>query len=198
MEILPVRHRLHTVPILLSFLSTLNLAHLPRVRYFSRLSSRWTMNLEQTHYLAQVSLCWIVNLNSTTRWQRYQRNNDCRWLLLVEENGQNPQKLRLCFQVILSVATVTPEGKLIGVCTLLTSTQNFGAQSVFWVVSATETDCPFSSGVARIWILVAISVAVGEMNVGVVEQNDEQSGSPISDMVWGWDSFFFQSTHITS
>ena len=46
-----------------------------------------------------------------------------------------------------------------------------------------EPDCPPSSGVARIGIMVP--VAVGEVNVGVVEQNGEKSGLPSSDMLYG-------------
>ena len=54
---------------------------------------------------------------------------------------------------------------------------------MFSVVSAIKPDCPLSSGVARIGILFPDRVAVGEINVGVVEQNDEKSGLPSSDMM---------------
>ena len=54
------------------------------------------MNLQLSRCLAPVSQCWRMNLNSTMLGQCWLPNAGSRWLLFVEEDGQNPRRLRRC------------------------------------------------------------------------------------------------------
>ena len=76
-----------------------------------------------------------------------------------------------------------------GECSLLTWMQNLGSQPVFGVGSARWPDSPPQSGVAHGFDLIPVS------GVGVVvdeikkEGNAENSGTPRTHMVRGWDDF---------
>ena len=74
-------------------------------------------------------------------------------------------------------------GRLIGVCSLLTSMQNSGSKPVFGVGAARWPDGPPQSGVAHGFSLIPVNdfgVAVEEVKTG---RNAENSGTPRSDMV---------------
>ena len=75
---------------------TQTLQHLQRNRCLALFSQRRRMNLHLRRCLALVFQCWIMNLNSTMLGQYCLPNAGCRWLLIVEEDGQNPRRLRRC------------------------------------------------------------------------------------------------------
>ena len=113
----------------------------------------------------------------------------CRLLLDAERRGRLRSSEAAIVASFSSWKMLILVGRLIGVCSLLTSMQNLGPQPVFGVGSASWPDGAPQNGVAHGFSLIPVSgvgVVVDEVKT---EGNAENSGTPRSDMVRGWNDF---------